>query len=93
MRRAFASAMLAVALFASGLCRAGDLAPFQRGSFAAIRTQHAGKKLMVHFWSAACAPCLAELPHLAEMRAKYRNFDLVMVSADPIAQREKSWAA
>ena len=39
-----------------------DFQPYGRGAFAEIVKAHAGRPLIVHFWSVTCPPCLVELP-------------------------------
>lgn len=68
---------------------AGDIAPYERGTFADIRAAHAGRPLLVHFWSVTCIPCLTEMPRLAQTLRNRGDFDLVLVSTDPIAQGER----
>ncbi len=43
-----------------------------------------GKYVLVDFWATWCAPCLAELPRLQALHAKYRakGFDIVSISLD-----------
>lgn len=84
MRRALALAFV----LAAGAVQAGTIEPFARGSFAAIRAAHAGRPLVVHFWSVTCAPCLHEMPRLAA-RLKQGGFDLVLVATDPIEGRDR----
>jgi thiol-disulfide isomerase/thioredoxin len=51
-----------------------------------------GKVYMVEFWATWCGPCIASIPHLAELQKKYadRGFTLVSVtSEDPRNPLEK----
>lgn len=63
---------------------AGEIAfkPYARGSFAELRKQHEGRRLIVHFWSAACPPCLAELSDWAKIAGELKSVDIVFVNAD-----------
>ncbi len=79
---------LAASLLAHDAARAATIEPYVRGSFAAIRANHAGRPLVVHFWSVTCPPCLIEMPRLAA-RLKGGGFDLVLVATDPIEQRDR----
>ena len=69
--------------------RAGAIEPYERGTMAAIRAAHANRPLVVHFWSITCAPCLTEMPRLATIAHEQKDFDLVLVAADPITQRDR----
>jgi len=40
-----------------------------------------GKVVLVNFWATWCAPCLSELPMLADLAERYRNAGLVVVAA------------
>lgn len=59
-----------------------DPRPFLRGSWQTLLQAHAGRPLVVHFWSLTCAPCLAELPQWRET-AKNAGMDVVLVTTDP----------
>ena len=64
---AAAGALLALA---GGAASAIEFKPYGRGSFAELRKQHAGRPLVVHFWSVTCPPCLAELPDWAKIASE-----------------------
>ena len=68
LMRLFAVA-LAFALAASGAA-AFDFKPYGRGAFAQLTKAHAGRPLIVHFWSLTCPPCLVELPQWAKFAAE-----------------------
>jgi peroxiredoxin len=62
----------------------------------ALRANATGKHLVVNFWSTACAACTAQFPGLQTTFRMYRNrsgryahLQLVTVSMDPPAAREK----
>lgn len=77
-------ALLLAALLLQALpARAAEIRPFVAGSWKALTAAHAGRPLVVHFWSLGCAPCLAELPEWSKI-AKKARFDLVLVSPDSI---------
>jgi len=91
MRRiAFAVAALALAvglgMATLGDARASEPQPFERGSWAKIRAEHAGRPTIYHFWGLTCGPCLVELPHWGELLARRRDVRLVLVAADPVPQ-------
>ncbi len=83
-------AALFVALAAPA--QALDFQPYARGSFAELRKAHAGRPLVVHFWSATCAPCLAELSDWARVAREKKGLDIVFVNADGESERVKAGA-
>lgn len=78
--------LLAAALLLWAGAAQAETRPFLPGSWQALVQSAAGRPLVVHFWSLTCAPCLAEMPRLAEMRAAHPEMRMVMVSTDPIDQ-------
>jgi thiol-disulfide isomerase/thioredoxin len=53
-----------------------------------------GRVVLVDFWATWCAPCLADLPRLQRLHARYGRTDLTIlgVSVDRSAAREfRSW--
>ncbi len=67
-----------------------EFKPYGRGSFAELRKLHEGRPLIVHFWSVACPPCLAELPEWAKIANERRSFDIVFVNADRVEDRPRA---
>ena len=65
---------------------AGDFRPFGRGSWQQLRDAHAGKPTIVHFWGLTCAPCLAELPQWGKLLKQRRDFQFVLIAADPVPE-------
>jgi thiol-disulfide isomerase/thioredoxin len=82
MSRAFAFALGAITLCAATPVLAFEFKPYARGSFADLRKAHAGRPLLVHFWSVTCPPCLAELPDWAKIAHEKKNIDIIFVNAD-----------
>lgn len=80
---------LAFALASSG-AQAFDFQPYGRGAFAQIVKAHAGKPLIVHFWSVTCPPCVAELPQWAKMVAEQKGVDIVFVNTDSDEDRARA---
>jgi thiol-disulfide isomerase/thioredoxin len=76
----FVAAMLL--LLVSAFPASADPRPFSRGSWQSLLQAHAGRPLVVHFWSLTCAPCLAELPQWREI-VKGGGADFVLVTTDP----------
>lgn len=102
-----AAAGCAAALFAGQLSRGGsaraqaasaqaasahEIAPYQRGSFDSIRKAHAGRPLIVHFWSVTCAICVAELADWGRLARETPGVDFVFVNADPESDRRRAEA-
>lgn len=82
-------AALGAALMAAAAAQAGDIRPLGQGDWAALRAAHAGRPVIVHFWSLTCAPCLAELPAWRQVHGA----DLVLVATDPVEQAPRLKAA
>lgn len=86
MRRAL---LVVLALLVTTSVWAGETRPFLKGSYAALLKDHAGRPLVVHFWSLTCAPCLVELPQWQEVRRRHPELDLVLVATDPLDDAAK----
>ncbi len=69
-----------------------DFKPYGRGAFAQIAKAHAGRPLMIHFWSVTCPPCIAELPQWSKMSAERRDVDIVFVNVDSDEDRARAEA-
>jgi hypothetical protein len=65
---------------------AGELQPFARGSWQQLVEQHKGRRLVAHFWSLTCAPCLVEMKEWAALLKRQPDVDLVLIATDPIAE-------
>lgn len=90
--RAMRSALFAAAIAACAaaqFARAEALAPFSRGSFESIRKAHAGRPLIVHFWSVTCAICVAELAEWGKLARETQGVDFVFVNADGESDRRR----
>ena len=68
---------------------ATDIQAYGRGDLAAIRSNHAGRFLVVHYWSLTCLPCMVEMPRLASFARERPDIDFVFVAADPHEQSER----
>lgn len=82
---------LAVPLASSG-ARALDFRPYGRGAFAQIVKAHAGRPLIIHFWSVTCPPCIAELPQWAKMHGEKKDLNIVFVNTDGDEDRARAQA-
>ncbi|ATQ67587.1 MULTISPECIES: TlpA family protein disulfide reductase [Methylosinus] len=90
-QRARAHALLAAGLAACAAApaAASDPEPFAEGSYALIRKAHAGRPLIVHFWSVACPTCVLELADWARLARERRDIDFVFVNADRLRDRHR----
>jgi thiol-disulfide isomerase/thioredoxin len=93
MRKMFINAVLLagsiVCAWAPIMAAADEFAPFGRGSFAEIRKAHAGRPLVVHFWSVTCPACVAELGDWTKILAERPNIDVVFVNTDGETDRAR----
>ncbi len=91
-RRAFFLVGLSASALIAGASQSLEFKRYGRGTFQEIREVHAGRALVVHFWSATCAPCLAELPDWARIAQEKKGVDIVFVNADGEGERVKAGA-
>ncbi len=61
---------------------------FTNESFAQILEDHQGQEFLLALWSVHCPPCMVELQMLGELRKEYPDLPLVLISTDPIENRE-----
>jgi thiol-disulfide isomerase/thioredoxin len=87
----FLALLLAFALVCGG-ARALDFKPYGRGAFARIAKDHAGRPLIMHFWSVTCPPCIAELPQWAKLISERKDVDVVFVDTDGDEDRARAAA-
>ena len=87
----------AFALAAAPTCLAGD-EPLTIGDKAPafdithwikgdqIESFEEGKIYLLEFWATWCGPCVASMPHLSELQAKYKDYDVnvLAVSDEPL---------
>jgi hypothetical protein len=64
----------------------GQPIPFERGSWAKLNAEHAGKATIIHFWGVTCGPCVVELPKWGKLLAERPDMRLVLIAADPLPQ-------
>lgn len=50
------------------------------GFFEPVKEFDSGKVYVVEFWATWCGPCIASMPHLAELQNKYRGRDVQIIS-------------
>jgi len=76
-------------MFVAGGALALDFKPYGRGAFAELVKAHAGRPLMMHFWSVTCPPCLLELPQWAKVVAENKSVDVLFVNIDDEEDRAR----
>ncbi len=81
-RTRFLAGLVALGFVMGAPAQALEFKPYARGSFAELRKAHAGRPLVVHFWSVSCAPCLAELADWARLTREKTGIDIVFVNVD-----------
>lgn len=80
-----AAVLLAGLLVAGNVTVAGatpGVQPMTRGSLAKIVAARRGQPFIVAYWSVTCAHCPRELRALGELRQRYPQLQLVLVSTD-----------
>jgi hypothetical protein len=83
MRRFAVSCALALLLGLASIAAAGSEEmprAFGEGSWHDLTEAHKGRPLIIHYWSIACAPCLAELPAWGKFVAANPAAPLVLVN-------------
>jgi thiol-disulfide isomerase/thioredoxin len=85
-------AIVATALPAA-VASSGEIQPFVRGSWKAIRAAHAGRLVAVHFWGVTCGPCRVEMPVLGRFLKERPDLNLVMINADLVPDAPEAVAA
>jgi thiol-disulfide isomerase/thioredoxin len=61
---------------------ADEVRPFQPGSRSAIEQAHAGKPLVLAFWSLDCVYCPAEIRHIDALVRRHPDIRWVLVNVD-----------
>lgn len=62
---------------------------FDAGSMDAIRKAQAGKPFVLALWSIHCEPCIREMPVWRALRSKHPGIDVMLVSTDSAAERDR----
>jgi thiol-disulfide isomerase/thioredoxin len=57
-----------------------DLRRIDAPGLARLLQEHRGRVVLVDFWATWCAPCLALLPHTAELQRRYGSRGLVVIT-------------
>ena len=91
MKHALHTGILLLTLLSALPAAAQDnFRPFTVDSFAAIQERFAGREFLVGLWSVDCPPCLVELDMMGEILAQEPDLPFVLISTDPIAEREEA---
>lgn len=90
LRAASLLSVFSLALSAAMPSLADNIQDFDAQSFAHIKEQFAGQPFVVSLWSIDCAPCRVELKMLGELKRQDPAFPLVVISTDPIENREEA---
>jgi len=61
---------------------------FSAQSMQVIKTDYEGREFLLGLWSVDCPPCLVELALMGELLQLNPDFPLVLISTDPIEQRQ-----
>lgn len=83
--------LLYLTVFSEGLGKAPDIT-VKTAQGESIQLNKPMKPVLVNFWATTCPGCIAEMPHLAQMKQKFGDkFELVAVSMnyDPAEQVQK----
>ncbi len=82
-------ASIAVGEFYETDTREQTLNPFKKESLAGIVESRNGKPFVLAFWSVYCGICVREMEVWREIRDQYPDFDLVLVTTDPIENEQR----
>ena len=70
--------------------QADNFKAFTADSFQEIKSSYEGEEFLLGLWSVDCPPCLVELEFMDKLLELNPNLPYVLVSTDPIEQREYS---
>lgn len=82
--------VMLLALLAWPVLADDNIQPFNTTTFAELKEELAGKPFVVSLWSVDCLPCRVELDMLGKLKADNPDFPLVLISTDPIDEREEA---
>ncbi|MCW8945296.1 MAG: redoxin domain-containing protein [Sedimenticola sp.] len=68
-----------------------EMTAFVSGSMEQITTSRKGEPFLLVLWSIDCPPCMKELHQLGEMRSRFSQRNLVLVSTDDQMNPDSVW--
>lgn len=84
------SVALATFLLFGGIALALEFKPYARGDYETLVKTHAGRPLIVHFWSVTCPACVAELPQWQKLIAAHKDVDILFIDTDDEEERDRA---
>jgi len=75
--------------YSEGTLTVQTLKPFKKDSLDKIVKNRNGKPFVLAFWSVYCAICIQEMEIWREVRDQRPDFDLVLVTTDPIKEEQR----
>lgn len=72
----------------NGAATEADIRPFTAETLDDIQAEYEDRPFLLALWSVDCPPCMAELDMLGRLRDEHPGLPLVLVSTDPIEQRD-----
>jgi len=79
-----------ISLCSAPLAIADNFKAFSAESFKEIKSSFEGEEFLVGLWSVDCPPCMVEMQYMAELIELNPDIPYVLISTDPIEQREHS---
>lgn len=79
-----------VFICSASLAVADNFKAFTTESFEEIKSSFAGQEFLLGLWSVDCPPCMVEMEFMAELLRLNPDIPYVLVSTDPIDQRDYS---
>lgn len=80
----------AIFLCSASLAMADNFKAFTAESFEEIKSSFEGQEFLLGLWSVDCPPCMVEMKFMAELVKLNPDIPYVLVSTDPIDQRDYS---
>jgi len=91
LQSVFPRILLSSALLCStSFAIADNIKAFTAESFEEIKASFAGQEFLLGLWSVDCPPCMVEMEFMAELLILNPDIPYVLVSTDPIDQRDYS---
>lgn len=84
-----AAASLVVKTYGENNLAEVTIKPFTRESIAEITAHRTGKPYVLAFWSYNCGICVREMEVWRQIKQDYPEFELVMVTTDPIENESR----